>query len=56
MKTRKEAIDYLPLKITYEDYPFHDFNWTVMRHKGNKNMIEDSFALTKPKTVNNYKL
>ena len=56
MKTREEAIDYLPLKITYEDYPSHDFNWTVMRHKDNKKMIEDRFDLTKPKTVNNYKL
>ena len=40
MKTRKEAIDYcLSLKNTYEDYPFHDFNWTVMRHKNNKKMF-----------------
>ena len=59
MKTREEAeeaIDYLSLKNTYEDYPSHDFNWTVMRHKDNKKMIEDHFDLTKPKTVNNYKL
>ena len=57
MKKREDAIDYcLSLKNTYEDYPFHDFNWTVMRHKDIKKMIEDRFDLTKPKTVNNYKL
>ena len=40
MLTRKEAIDYcLSLQSTYEDYPFHDFNWTVMRHKVNKKMF-----------------
>jgi len=37
MVTRKEAIEYcLTLPNTYEDYPFHDDNWTVMRHKDNK--------------------
>ena len=40
MKTRKDVIDYcLTLKNVYEDYPFHDFNWTVMRHKDNKKMF-----------------
>lgn len=40
MKTRKDIIDFcLSLKNTYEDYPFHDFNWTVMRHKDNKKMF-----------------
>ena len=40
MKTRQEAIDFcLSLDNTYEDYPFHDFNWTVMRHKSNKKMF-----------------
>ena len=40
MWTRKDAIDYcLSLKNTYEDYPFHDYNWTIMRHKGNKKCL-----------------
>lgn len=37
MLTRKDAIAYcLTLKDVYEDYPFHDDNWTVMRCKKNK--------------------
>lgn len=37
MKTRKEMIAFcLTFKGVYEDYPFHDDNWTVMRCKGNK--------------------
>lgn len=37
MKTRQEAIKYcLTLSGTYEDYPFHDPNWTVMRVTRNK--------------------
>lgn len=40
MRERKEVIDFcLSLNGTYEDYPFHDFNWTVMRHKDNKKMF-----------------
>jgi predicted DNA-binding protein (MmcQ/YjbR family) len=40
MRTRREVIDfYLSLDDTYEDYPFHDFNCTVMRHKGNRKMF-----------------
>ncbi|MBL4953730.1 MmcQ/YjbR family DNA-binding protein [Neobacillus sp. YIM B02564] len=40
MKTREEAIDYcLNLKNTYEDYPFSDKNWTLMRHKDNKKVF-----------------
>lgn len=32
MKSRKEAIEYcLTFMGTYEDYPFDDINWTVMR-------------------------
>lgn len=39
MKTRKEVISFCKtLEGTYEDYPFNDFNWTVMRHKDNKKM------------------
>lgn len=40
MRTRRDAIDFcLSLADSYEDYPFHDFNWTIMRHKGNKKMF-----------------
>ncbi len=37
MKRRDEVIEYcLSFKNTYEDYPFHDSNWTVMRHRNNR--------------------
>ncbi len=40
MKERKEAIEFcLSLKKTYEDYPFSDTNWTIMRHKDNRKMF-----------------
>ncbi len=40
MRERKEAIEFcLGFNGTYEDYPFHDFNWTVMRHKDNKKLF-----------------
>jgi len=40
MKTRQGVIDFcLSLDDAYEDYPFHDFNWTVMRHKSNQKMF-----------------
>lgn len=40
MREREEVIEFcLGLNDTYEDYPFHDFNWTVMRHKDNKKMF-----------------
>ncbi len=36
MKTRAEAIEAcLRLTDAYEDYPFEDPNWTVMRHRTN---------------------
>ena len=36
MTEKKEAIAYcLTLKDSYEDYPFHDPNWCVIRHRGN---------------------
>ncbi len=44
MKTREEAIKFcLSLDGAYEDYPFHDFNWTVMRHKNGKKMFAAIF-------------
>lgn len=40
MTTRQETIEFcMTLKNVYEDYPFHDFNWTVMRHTENKKMF-----------------
>ncbi len=40
MLKRQEVIDFcLSLENTYEDYPFDDDNWTVMRHKGNRKMF-----------------
>jgi len=40
MKTRQEAVKFcLSLENTYEDYPFHDINWTIMRHRGNQKMF-----------------
>ncbi|WMC93420.1 MmcQ/YjbR family DNA-binding protein [Kineothrix sp. MB12-C1] len=40
MRQRKEVIDLCSkLKNVYEDYPFHDDNWTVMRHRDNKKIF-----------------
>ena len=40
MQERREAIDYcLTYENVYEDYPFHDPNWCVIRHKGNKKVF-----------------
>ncbi len=37
MNTRQDVIDFcLQLGEVYEDYPFEDDNWTLMRHRGNK--------------------
>ncbi len=44
MKTRQEVIDFcLTLDNSYEDYPFDDGNWTVMRHKTNKKMFAAAY-------------
>lgn len=38
--TRQEAIDFcLKFDDAYEDYPFRDKNWTVIRHKSNKKVF-----------------
>lgn len=40
MKDQKEAIAYcLTYKNVYEDYPFHDANWCVIRHRENKKVF-----------------
>lgn len=37
MKTREEALTYgLSFPDTYQDAPFHDANWQLVRYKGNK--------------------
>ena len=37
MKTREEALIYgLSFPDTYQDAPFHDTNWQLVRYKGNK--------------------
>lgn len=40
MLTRDEAIEFcLTFPDAFEDYPFHDPNWTIMRHKSNNRMF-----------------
>lgn len=40
MREKHEVIVYcLTLSDTYEDYPFHDPNWCVMRHKKNRKVF-----------------
>ena len=40
MRSRREVINFcLKLKNSYEDYPFGDPNWTVMRHKENQKVF-----------------
>ena len=37
MRTREEAVSYcLKMPDVFEDYPFHDPNWTVIRMKSRK--------------------
>lgn len=40
MNSRREAVSFcMRLGSVYEDYPFHDANWTVMRHIHNKKVF-----------------
>lgn len=40
MRERREVIDYcLTFENVFEDYPFYDDNWCVMRHKQNKKVF-----------------
>lgn len=40
MKEKSEAIAFcLTLNNVFEDYPFHDSNWAVIRHKENKKVF-----------------
>lgn len=42
--TRREVIDFcLTFDGVYEDYPFDDFNWTLMRHRENKKTFATIF-------------
>jgi len=45
MERREEAVEYgLSLGNAYEDYPFRDKNWTVLRHIGNRKVFAWIFA------------
>lgn len=45
MLTRQEAISAcMALPFAVEDYPFHDDNWTVMRHLGNGKIFAMIFS------------
>lgn len=40
MKNREDLISYcLTFKDTYPDQPFHDPNWTVIRHRGSRKVF-----------------
>lgn len=40
MQEKREVIDYcLTYENVYEDYPFHDPNWCVIRHKRNNKVF-----------------
>lgn len=40
MITKQELIQYcLTYQNVYEDYPFHDHNWCVIRHRKNKKVF-----------------
>ncbi|RAS80751.1 MmcQ/YjbR family DNA-binding protein [Priestia endophytica] len=40
MKSRQEAINYcMKYRDVYEDQPFRDKNWTLMRHKENQKVF-----------------
>lgn len=40
MEKRKEAVDFcLTLDNVYEDYPFQDTNWCVIRHRANNKVF-----------------
>ena len=40
MRERREVIDYcLTFENVFEDYPFHDDNWCVIRHKKNEKVF-----------------
>lgn len=40
MRSREEAVTFcLELKDVFQDEPFHDPNWTVIRHKKNRKVF-----------------
>lgn len=40
MRTKEEIISFcLTFADVYEDYPFHDDNWCVIRHKANRKVF-----------------
>ena len=44
MEKRKDVIDFCKtFENVYEDYPFRDDNWTLMRHRNNKKTFATVF-------------
>jgi len=44
METRQDVIDFCKtFENVYEDYPFRDDNWTLMRHRNNKKSFATVF-------------
>ncbi len=40
MKEKEEVIEFChTFQDVYEDYPFHDPNWCVMRHRKNRKVF-----------------
>ena len=40
MITRKQVLEYaLSFADTYQDAPFHDDNWQLVRYRGNKKVF-----------------
>ena len=53
MQSRKDVIKFcMELENIYEDYPFHDKNWTIMRHKDNSRMFAAIYERNKYIWVN----
>lgn len=45
MQTKEDVIACcMQLTDVYEDYPFHNSNWAVLRHKGNKKIFACVYA------------
>ncbi len=44
METRQDVIDFCKtFENVYEDYPFRDDNWTLMRHRNNRKSFATVF-------------
>lgn len=53
MKTREDTISFcLTMENVYRDEPFHDPNWTVIRHRNNRKVFAWIFEKDGPIWVN----